>query len=55
VLINYVIILKKSNKINLPIDWWLNVASRDNDFKVYWAEPTIVTQGSQNGLFKTSL
>jgi glycosyl transferase family 25 len=41
-------------KINLPIDWWLNVASRDNNFKVYWAEPTIVTQGTQNGLFKTS-
>lgn len=38
-----------TNKINLPIDWWLNVASRDNDFKVYWGEPTIVTQGTQNG------
>jgi len=42
------------SKINLPIDWWLNVASRDNKFKVYWAEPTIVTQGSQNNLFTTS-
>ena len=42
------------SKINLPIDWWLNVASRDNNFKVYWAEPTIVTQGTQTGLFKTS-
>ena len=41
-------------KIELPGDWWLNVAARDNNFKVYWAEPTIVTQGSQNGLFKTS-
>jgi GR25 family glycosyltransferase involved in LPS biosynthesis len=41
-------------KINLPIDWWLNVVSRDNQFKVYWAEPTIVTQGTQNNLFKTS-
>jgi glycosyl transferase family 25 len=46
--------IKKSDKINLPIDWWLNVASRDNDFKVYWAEPTIVTQGTQNGLFEKS-
>ena len=46
--------IKKCNKINLPIDWWLNVAARDNDFKVYWAEPTIVTQGSQNGLFRQS-
>ena len=42
------------DKIKLPIDWWLNVAARDNNFKVYWAEPTIVTQGTQNGLFTTS-
>ena len=41
-------------KINLPIDWWINVAARDNNFKVYWAEPTIVTQGTQIGIFKTS-
>lgn len=40
--------------IKLPIDWWLNVAARYNNFKVYWAEPTIVTQGTQNGTFKTS-
>ena len=44
-----------SYKINLPIDWWLSEAIRDNNFKVYWAEPTIVTQGSQNGLFKSSI
>ena len=42
------------NKINLPSDWWLNVAARDNNFKVYWAELTIITQGTQNGLFKSS-
>ena len=42
------------NKINLPIDWLLNVVARDNNFKIYWAEPTIITQGSQNGLYKTS-
>ena len=41
-------------KIKLPIDFWLNVAARDNMFLVYWAEPTIVTQGSQNKLFKCS-
>lgn len=44
-----------TDKINLPIDCWLTTAARDNNFKVYWAEPTIVTQGSQNGLFQTSL
>jgi len=42
------------DKIKLPIDWWLNVAIRDNIFKVYWAEPTIVTQGTQNGTFQSS-
>jgi len=43
-----------SYKIEMPIDWWLNVASRDNHFKVYWAEPTIVTEGTQRGLYKSS-
>jgi GR25 family glycosyltransferase involved in LPS biosynthesis len=41
-------------KIDLPIDWWLNVVGRENNLNVYWAEPTIVTQGTQNGLFQTS-
>ena len=43
-----------SYKIKIPIDWWLNQAATDNNFKVYWAEPTIVTQGTQNGTYKTS-
>ena len=42
------------SKIYLPIDWWLNIPAREKKFKVYWAEPTIVTQGTQNGLFITS-
>lgn len=41
-------------KINMPVDWFLNVIARDNNLKVYWAEPTIVTQGTQNGVFKSS-
>ena len=43
-----------SYKIKIPIDWWMNKAAIDNNFKVYWAEPTIVTQGTQNGTYKTS-
>ena len=43
-----------SYKIKIPIDWWLNKAANDNNFKLYWAEPTIVTQGTQNGTYKTS-
>jgi GR25 family glycosyltransferase involved in LPS biosynthesis len=41
-------------KINTTPDWWLNIAARDINLKVYWAEPTIVCQGSQNGMFNTS-
>jgi GR25 family glycosyltransferase involved in LPS biosynthesis len=43
-----------TQKINLPIDWLLNTMLRDTDSKVYWAEPTIVKQGTQNGMFNTS-
>jgi GR25 family glycosyltransferase involved in LPS biosynthesis len=43
-----------TTKNNIPIDFWLNNAARDNDLKIYWSEPTIVTQGSQIGLFKSS-
>jgi len=35
------------------IDWWLNKISRHYKFDVYWAEPTIVTQGSVS-VFSTS-
>lgn len=39
----------------LPIDWWMNDAARKcNLTNVFWAEPTIVTQGSQNGLFSST-
>uniref|UniRef100_A0A6C0AN89 Glycosyl transferase family 25 domain-containing protein n=1 Tax=viral metagenome TaxID=1070528 RepID=A0A6C0AN89_9ZZZZ len=41
-------------KIHEAIDWWLNRCCRENNFNVYWAEPTIVKQGSQSGLFKSS-
>lgn len=34
----------EANKIYLPIDWHLNVIGRQMNLKVYWAEPTIVTQ-----------
>jgi GR25 family glycosyltransferase involved in LPS biosynthesis len=47
-------IRNSTDKINLPVDWWLNKAARDNQLTVYWAEPTIVTQGTQNGTFDCS-
>ena len=50
-LCNYI----KTSRVNLPIDLWLNQAAQDMNLKSYWAEPTIVTQGSQNGMFAWSL
>lgn len=41
--------------IHLPIDLWLNYIIPALNLKVYWAEPTLVTQGSQNGTFRSSL
>jgi GR25 family glycosyltransferase involved in LPS biosynthesis len=41
-------------KINQAVDWWLNTVARDNNLRVYWAEPTIVTQGTISGLFESS-
>ncbi len=50
----YTYLRKLKHKINVPFDWFLNVAIRELDLRVYWAEPTIVTQGSQRGLFPSS-
>jgi GR25 family glycosyltransferase involved in LPS biosynthesis len=36
------------------IDWFYNRAARDTNLHVYWAEPTIVSQGSEQGLFPVS-
>jgi glycosyl transferase family 25 len=43
----------KKIKINTPIDFWINDVNMDNNFEVYWAEPTIITQGSQNGTYES--
>ena len=42
--------------IDLPADHWMNMVACNMNFsKVYWAEPTIVSQGSEIGLFNSSL
>jgi glycosyl transferase, family 25 len=41
--------------ITLPINLWLNKAILDKGLNVYWCEPTIVSQGSQSGLFEVSI
>ena len=42
------------SKITVPIDWLINTIARDCSMNVYWAEPTIVTQGTEGGLFESS-
>jgi GR25 family glycosyltransferase involved in LPS biosynthesis len=49
---NYIFNYK--NKINNEIDWFLNKAAMYLRLKVYWAEPTICYQGTENGIFDTS-
>lgn len=44
----------ENNKIIYPIDWWLNDIIKLLNLLVYWGEPTLVTQASQNNTFKTS-
>jgi GR25 family glycosyltransferase involved in LPS biosynthesis len=41
------------NSVRLPYDWWLNDVIRLLGLRVYWAEPTMVTQGSQS-VYKSS-
>jgi len=52
------IILEKLQLLNYtilcPVDHWLNYVIRNNNFNVYWAEPTIVTQGSGK-IYKSSV
>jgi len=41
--------------IDYATDWFLNNIIKDNSLNVYWAEPAIVTQGTETKIFKTSL
>jgi GR25 family glycosyltransferase involved in LPS biosynthesis len=42
-------------KIYEPIDTWLNRVNEDIKLNVFWAEPTIVFQGSQKGVFSSCI
>lgn len=44
----------KKPKIGRPSDMWMNHLFRDMKLNVYWGEPTISTQGTETGLFKSS-
>lgn len=45
---------QKRGRICYPSDLWMNHLFRKLNFKVYWAEPTISTQGTETGIFKSS-
>jgi glycosyl transferase family 25 len=50
----YNIFLNEEN-ISLPIDHWFNYLQPKYNLKFYWTEPTLAIQGSEIGLFKTSI
>ncbi|MDR0940608.1 MAG: glycosyltransferase family 25 protein [Bacteroidales bacterium] len=45
----------KANKCVIPIDWWHNEVSKKNLMRHYWAQPTLVEQGSHNGKMNSTL
>ena len=53
-ILNYFKILSKRQKIFKSIDWWLNDVIRVLDLKVYWLEPTLVSQGTMLGSYLSS-
>ena len=48
-------LLKTILPFHLCIDWELNYQLYKHNHEVFWFEPPIVTQGSESGLFKTSM
>jgi len=47
-------IQKLEYKINDPLDFWLNIPILEMKMNIYWAEPTIVSQGTLTGIFESS-
>jgi hypothetical protein len=41
--------------VTYTIDWWLNKIRSDNNLNYFWSEPTLVSQGSDTGLFQGSI
>lgn len=53
--LRYIKYKNESTPVEWAIDHWLNYAIKLLSLNIYWVEPTIVTQGSQNGKFSSSL
>tara|TARA_Y100000768_G_C23978627_1_gene684440 strand:- start:296 stop:994 length:699 start_codon:yes stop_codon:yes gene_type:complete len=54
-ILNYFNNINIENSINHPIDFWLNDIIKILNLNIYWAEPTIISQGTQCGIFKSSI
>jgi UDP-glucose 4-epimerase len=54
-ILNYFNNIKVESSINHPIDFWLNNIIKILNLNIYWAEPTIISQGTQCGIFKSSI
>lgn len=53
--LRYIKYQNESILVEWAIDFWLNYVIHLIPLNIYWVEPTIVTQGSQNGKFSSSL
>ena len=45
----------EKNIFSLPIDHQVNVIDPSVGIKIFWAEPTLIEQGSENGTFNSSI
>ncbi len=41
--------------VTLPYDHWLNWFIKQHNLNIYWLEPTIVQQGTEMGVYKSSI
>tara|TARA_R110002051_G_scaffold325241_2_gene426517 strand:+ start:414 stop:1091 length:678 start_codon:yes stop_codon:yes gene_type:complete len=48
-------VLATFDQWNLPADWEFNYQLKAHDLKVYWWEPPVVAQGSQCGVYDTTI
>jgi len=45
----------QTNKCPTVIDWWQNILITNHVFKMYWAHPCLVEQGSHNGQLNSTI
>tara|TARA_B100002019_G_C21158353_1_gene541922 strand:- start:235 stop:951 length:717 start_codon:yes stop_codon:yes gene_type:complete len=55
-ILNHINFIKqgKKSRINNPSDLWMNKLFRELRLSIYWGEPTLSTQGTESGMFKSA-